>query len=919
MSSTGDGPVAAAGTKLFGVKGVFRLSGAQSKINALRAEYDSGGDPDLFETNDPHVVAGLFKLYLRELTEPLLTFSLFHGWIAAGAADSLATRRDLYRALYAALPKPHRDLLRHLCAFLFRVQQFSAVNKMGVANLATVIGPNILRAPGASMMATVQYTPHINQITSDLIEIGNETFFEPPLAGPFEYIAVAQAQFPYAAQYEGELSFDAEAFLFVIHKDDDGWWEGNCNGMIGIFPHNYVKIFLVLKEGNGSPSMPVTGEADGTTASQPVLDEVEKIVSEALAVTAEPDVLVGPPPALPAVLADPEREAAAPPEPAAEAASEPTPAKAAKPTPAKAAKPAPAKATKPVPANSKDEPRADVAAAKESAAPSQVVSASDQARLDVRAATRTTMGGIGKKAVMAEVDRLRIMMDEDGKRFRELRRSYDGLVKHSARLDDLVVDVQAKAKKLERERVELDEKLSVKEAELKTLRGRIIESESSSLAERGELSAELASIRQQKSEVSETLAASEAEVRALKSKIRDLEIGVAEYEANEVNMRNEERRLNSLLKKAVGELKATRDANAALKARVARLEDESAKSAQSIKASLNSGVEAAQSELIETRLELQRARAKLAETDTLQLQVNHLVQERTRLQKELETATNAARSAHAVPAADPAANSAAVAKAKDETRRLAAIAQDLTRRLKLAEAKNREVDSLRAELQQANIKLAAGGGGGGTAGSRASIAGYPVAASAGAGLPPVAPVIPSHRQASAPVYSATASGPGGGAGGMSLEDELNALEAELASGLSGSAAASRRPSAREPTAPPSLAASQLASLNALADELGKSVAVLSDPGRYLPEGEFTAALQGVGTNVKAIKRALDSETNAAYDVEGHAVALVKFAMTMPTTARAAHEPQRTTLRERAQALSTAVTSAIRFWRSRHGV
>lgn len=40
----------------------------------------------------------------------------------------------------------------------------------------------------------------------------------------------------------GELSFAADAFLFVIHKDDDGWWEGSVNGQIGIFPNNYVKV-----------------------------------------------------------------------------------------------------------------------------------------------------------------------------------------------------------------------------------------------------------------------------------------------------------------------------------------------------------------------------------------------------------------------------------------------------------------------------------------------------------------------------------------------------------------------------------------------------------------------------------------------------------------------------------------------------
>lgn len=54
------------------------------------------------------------------------------------------------------------------------------------------------------MMTIVQYTPIINQVTADLIEYHNEILVEPPIVGTVEYIAIAQAQFPYERQYEGK-------------------------------------------------------------------------------------------------------------------------------------------------------------------------------------------------------------------------------------------------------------------------------------------------------------------------------------------------------------------------------------------------------------------------------------------------------------------------------------------------------------------------------------------------------------------------------------------------------------------------------------------------------------------------------------------------------------------------------------------
>lgn len=55
-----------------------------------------------------------------------------------------------------------------------------------------------------------------------------------------------RAVFAYEACSEGELSFDKDDLLHVIHKKPDGWWDGyrasDCTKSVGEFPSNYVNV-----------------------------------------------------------------------------------------------------------------------------------------------------------------------------------------------------------------------------------------------------------------------------------------------------------------------------------------------------------------------------------------------------------------------------------------------------------------------------------------------------------------------------------------------------------------------------------------------------------------------------------------------------------------------------------------------------
>ena len=59
-------------------EGIYRVSGVKSKVNKLRAAYDSAATRNAVALADyePAVVASVLKQFLRELPEPVLTKEL---------------------------------------------------------------------------------------------------------------------------------------------------------------------------------------------------------------------------------------------------------------------------------------------------------------------------------------------------------------------------------------------------------------------------------------------------------------------------------------------------------------------------------------------------------------------------------------------------------------------------------------------------------------------------------------------------------------------------------------------------------------------------------------------------------------------------------------------------------------------------
>ncbi|XP_054436856.1 rho GTPase-activating protein 17 isoform X2 [Pteronotus mesoamericanus] len=134
-------------------EGLFRIGAGASKLKKLKAALDcSTSHLDEFYS-DPHAVAGALKSYLRELPEPLMTFTLYEEWTqVASVQDQDKKLQDLWR-ICQKLPPPNFVNFRYLIKFLAKLAQTSDINKMTPSNIAIVLGPNLLWAKNEGTLA----------------------------------------------------------------------------------------------------------------------------------------------------------------------------------------------------------------------------------------------------------------------------------------------------------------------------------------------------------------------------------------------------------------------------------------------------------------------------------------------------------------------------------------------------------------------------------------------------------------------------------------------------------------------------------------------------------------------------------------------------------------------------------------------
>uniref|UniRef100_A0AAZ3S2K0 Rho GTPase activating protein 17b n=1 Tax=Oncorhynchus tshawytscha TaxID=74940 RepID=A0AAZ3S2K0_ONCTS len=153
-------------------EGLFRIAAGASKLKKLKAALDCSTSQLEEFYSDPHAVAGALKSYLRELPEPLLTFSLYDEWTQASNVSDPDRRLQALWVACDGLPKNHKANFRYLVKFLAKLAQDSEVNKMTPSNIAIVLGPNLLwsKTEGTLAEMAAATSVHVVAIIEPIIQ-----------------------------------------------------------------------------------------------------------------------------------------------------------------------------------------------------------------------------------------------------------------------------------------------------------------------------------------------------------------------------------------------------------------------------------------------------------------------------------------------------------------------------------------------------------------------------------------------------------------------------------------------------------------------------------------------------------------------------------------------------------------------------
>ncbi|KAI9320814.1 Rho GTPase activation protein, partial [Dichotomocladium elegans] len=136
------------------VEGIFRRSGSTAMIEKLMNEFQTVNDPWAIDLSSVsiHSVAGLFKRYLQQLSEPVVPMSfqpeLLNAYESTPSTYYVYQKRDRLIGACQALPQKHCELLSLVLYTAHAISRHSDQNKMSAENLAIIFAPTCIRLDG---------------------------------------------------------------------------------------------------------------------------------------------------------------------------------------------------------------------------------------------------------------------------------------------------------------------------------------------------------------------------------------------------------------------------------------------------------------------------------------------------------------------------------------------------------------------------------------------------------------------------------------------------------------------------------------------------------------------------------------------------------------------------------------------------
>ncbi|TDH05911.1 hypothetical protein EPR50_G00127270 [Perca flavescens] len=128
-------------------EGIYRKSGSTCRARELHQILATDPEGPCLDNYPIHTITGLVKRWLRELPDPLMTFSLYSDFLHAVELPESAERiRAVYQKV-EELPPANFNTLERIIFHLVRVAKEEEHNKMSPSSLAIVFAPCILRSP----------------------------------------------------------------------------------------------------------------------------------------------------------------------------------------------------------------------------------------------------------------------------------------------------------------------------------------------------------------------------------------------------------------------------------------------------------------------------------------------------------------------------------------------------------------------------------------------------------------------------------------------------------------------------------------------------------------------------------------------------------------------------------------------------
>eukprot|EP00339_Tiarina_fusa_P030411 CAMPEP_0117062248 /NCGR_PEP_ID=MMETSP0472-20121206/43364_1 /TAXON_ID=693140 ORGANISM="Tiarina fusus, Strain LIS" /NCGR_SAMPLE_ID=MMETSP0472 /ASSEMBLY_ACC=CAM_ASM_000603 /LENGTH=680 /DNA_ID=CAMNT_0004781299 /DNA_START=665 /DNA_END=2707 /DNA_ORIENTATION=+ len=160
-------------------EGIFRVPGDGFIIETNKRLFDTGATEVDFRGCSVHDVAGLLKLYLRKLPEPLFPYKHYPTLVSIQNQYEEGGSEEEYSNSIAVILTTLSPCSRHvflsLVEFLQEVCKHEKVTKMGVKNIAMVFTPNVMR-PRSDNINTAMQSLVIAKLFEYILEESKKLF-----------------------------------------------------------------------------------------------------------------------------------------------------------------------------------------------------------------------------------------------------------------------------------------------------------------------------------------------------------------------------------------------------------------------------------------------------------------------------------------------------------------------------------------------------------------------------------------------------------------------------------------------------------------------------------------------------------------------------------------------------------------------